>query len=788
MAFNTPLTVTVDYAQPRVLTDRLSVSVQGSYEGARRARVSGWDMAAADKTYVDPITYTAMLLPAPCDAAWASSGSGIYARPRLTNWTLSSASNWDEACIAHTLDFWLRGYGLSNDTGVTTSAVVKNRPLWVSAYVYAPGDSNTPFLSVGWNDTASAATGVSVQFYVSGVALVSKDGVLIDKVKLSGPQGTASLANGFFWAMLIPFRKRELLIVTSEGGGGTVVFDDIDESSTDPTITAAGKVWFQAFAESALLQIAPLKFQSSGYVCGRESFFPSAPPAGATAGTPGIWWHEAYDGSTQTATVSMVETADPTTAFAPDGVKSSCLVRFDLTGNGDSTPFVYGGIAGYSPTSANTSSSAVDVTSRVRRAHLSVPESASGVELNVEMADVSAIEAAGVARLFETSNRPVGLMQGAQWILDGYSEPISVAGAANPEVQPVSLKVRDAWKALEAYRFSDIVPLDGTDWKADVEWIVGLAVPGVIFDVDDPTFTIPSTGGQTAGEWASCIEIGDSAATAVANLFSDYAPNWLYQFVETVTGLTFMARSPANLSVTPSVVLYSTWAEAYQSLIAGGATEADAYDWAYASVINAIEERRLEPEANDIRVTGVDPRTNLPIQVHYADAASQDPTTAPASRPDNWLGCRRLYGYVSSALTSVAACERACNMLVARLTQTREMAEVSTNVMLVRPDGAPVWRGDCVTLYGRGDYRVTSFQTSFELNPSGSGRFKWVHSPSRYVLEKIPTTATWRAFSGAFSLAVLTEFMGMFGAQLKVRSGSDGLRERLPGYVKDLVV
>jgi len=204
--------------------------------------------------------------------------------------------------------------------------------------------------------------------------------------------------------------------------------------------------------------------------------------------------------------------------------------------------------------------------------------------------------------------------------------------------------------------------------------------------------------------------------------------------VPTLTGPVLKITSPSTLDDTPKAVLYSSRADA----LTGGVAEDDVWK----ALFRSYDEHRLEPEANDVRVTGRDPRTRLPIQAFYRDEASQTPSTAPASRPTNWVGEVRRFGWVDPALPSIGACDQAVSLLANRLTRSRLMAEFESEFLIDEATGVPLWKGDAVTLDGKGDYRILAISTRFVKEPSAADSDDWQWRPTRYLCEKLEDDET----------------------------------------------
>lgn len=736
------LSLVLNHAQRRIAFDRLSTRVSGAYTvGVQADRpLDGWDprWGSVDAngellTFVDPITKTLMLKPAPMLSAYRSTTSGIYTRLAKSDFTLANASKWaNHTRYGISGDYWLHGVGLTNEGGVSTTSYAQNRGFYVSMLVYDAALDRTR-VEVGWNSSPSGAAGVSLRLFSDGDIEIWKDGIRRASgnvgAKDSGSQAASGRDVGFY---LIPCRKRELLVLSTLGGGLSFPFEEIGEDAVDPAITAATNFWFYipGTNRTATLQISPLQYPATAYRAAIPTRFLEAPGAGEVAEVD-AYWSGPGTGS-QSVDGSFVQEDDATALFVPDGSLRDCRLRVDLTGDGTTTPFVYGGKGGYPPISNLTNDSEeFDFTVYVLRCTLNVPESPSGVSMSIEARSPDEIDPDQASQFLRVGNRPIKASIGSTMILDGVAEsaPRWSEGISD-EVRRVEIEVRDRWKLLENHRFSDETPLDGMTLKAAFEWVAtsaGLDIGEL--DIEDTGYVLPIIDGAgSRNDWIVKIRVGDTAASWIERLHNDFAATWFLGFVPTTSGIVLRFRSPEDLGDVPVATIYETSDEA----IAAG------YDTpeTYKHVFRSYSERTLEPEANDVWVATVDHRTMLPISAHKADYDSQDPTLAPSLQPENWLGERRKYVWRDDALGTVEAAQAACELLFDRLTPVRVLAEWESEAILTI-DGIPAWRGDVVTLEGRGDFRIVTLSIDFQLEYEDGAGVVWTWRNTRYVGELI---------------------------------------------------
>lgn len=733
-----------DHRQRRQRDDRI-----GLLAGGLDLNGTQWS-----NVWIEPVTKTLILRPGPRFDAWQTTSTGIYARLGKSDYTLNDATKWEEhnsnGAASKYLHLKDSAAGSADRSAITTTTWTKNRGFWLSWFASNWGDDRFVAMECGWSNTVGAATGVSLRFYSTGEAEVWKDNAILAFYKISGFTGGHQTASSYVSVLLIPGRRRELTVVSNQGDGFSHVFDDIAEDAADPAITGATKFWWKVPAGLAQVECAPLQYSASGYATSLLYEMAEAPVpadvyetwdnaafAGGLARPWRIFGDPAYAGTTG-ASASLRKHNDAATLFVADGNEKRCTVRVDLTGDGLYTPFVYGAQIGFAAQPDETDGGAsFDAVSKALSLSLEVPEEPSDVGFDAVLKSPDVV-GASVSKLLVVSNRPckVALGTGASEVvlLDGLTEAVSWTEAISDEARRVHLTVRDGWKALENYIFRERLCLDGLALETALRKVVELVLhDSVSYDLDATGFTIGEVPLAECGEFNAVCEVGDRASEWVTALVEDYAANWFYGLVPTAAGVAFQFKDPNLLSVTPEATLYDTVAD----YLAATSQSADPLAWKHT--YRNYRERRLEPEANDVRVTGWDPRARKAFQTWKPDTASMEVSTPPALRPDNWLGAKRRYGLIDPKITTQEMADTATELLSERLTKVRVFAEWESN-MLLRTDGAPVWRGRVVRLDGKGDFRVVSFRTEFGLDDGvlhAGYSEEHVSRPSTYVGEKL---------------------------------------------------
>ncbi len=690
----------VNHAQRRLAADRLTV-VAGGLE----LNGSIWS-----GTWIDPVTHTLMLRPRPLYAEWYTTATGDYAKWGLADFT--TGSEWEERMDQHWAGPWLAVKDAANNpSAITSASFPKNMGLAFSWFSYGAGDTFLQY-QLGWNDEASDAAGVALHFWSDGRVDVFRDGEFVESGKISGAKSREVRRLQVFEVMVIPMRKRELLIVSQSGDGFSVVFNDIDLSEDDPVITPEGKVWFRCESGATQAQIAPLRFSESGFATSLKTSFLEAPATGEEAvdfvnhewlESPApykIYGFPGFGEGAQTASAEIVEW-DGSTPFVPDGEANQVRLRVLLATTDDRfSPFVMGVQAGYAAIGAMTDGeSVVDASAYVREARLSVPDRASGVALDVSLLQATDLDDL-VSEGISGGSIPARLLVDGELVLDGFAEAMSQERQFS-SVDDGLLVVRDRWAMLDEAVFADRIPLDGLPFEQAIGLLIeksGIESSRIL--VSSSGLRLPYATGEVSGEWGLLIESGDRASDWVRRLMETFAPGWWYGFRPAAdgSGEEFFALPEDEMDAEPVAVLHDS------------VSEGIAY--------RRIERASIEPLANEVRVTGIDPRTGRPMQSVRTDFDAQAVGALVDTRVENWSGSIRRFALVDAGLTEQSSIEAACDSLFEALSIRREMVQFECE-FLQRVSGVPVWRGDVVNLNGIGDVRIRSFGVQFRYEAAG---------------------------------------------------------------------
>lgn len=734
------LSVILDHAQPRIQSDRIAALAGG-------LELNG---PYYQDTFIDPVTNSLLLRPGPLYPEWYTLNTGIYAKLGPSDLTAVTPGNWSTIANYKLADVaagpWIASTVAGPGGIVTNTTWAKNRGIYLSIFSYSAGD-NFVLAEFGYNPTPSYLSSIGFRLYSGGDLEVWKNGSIVGLYNISGAILGDSKSNVLIDLLIIPCRRRELLVISRQGNGFSHVFEDIQEDDVAPVITPVSKFFINFPTASAQFQIAPIKYKTTGYASSLDYQLGEPPEgtdtleqfdnptfAGGASKNWRIYGDPPYAGSPTTTTKAELYKKDFSGVFVADGSAKDCRLKVTLTGDGDYTPFVYAAQVAYACVPADTDASEeVAIEDYVEELGIDVPETPTGVTMRTRLLQPDLIDSTLAAKLKRVNNRPAKLENyGLTW-LDCQGDSPSWEVSTSDDTQRLTLEFRDRWKSLESYMFKDRVPLDGLNLVDALEFLLsrigleGDPDPAVSdWDLEAVDFTIEPIPGKEAGDFNVVIEIGDTAAEWIQRLIENYAATYHYGFRPTSEGIKFVFWSEATLDSAPfQFELWGTIPE----VIALGTDPKEAYRFVYRK----WEEETLPPAANDIRVTGYDPRLQRPIQTHYPDTASQDPTLAPSARPDNWWGEPLLFGLVDPAINSQDVCDRAAEFIFNRLTPVRIVVEIEAE-MMVKPDGVPVWRGDDIWIHGKGRFRVISMGVDFDKEPNGDDLWQW--RAATYCLEQ----------------------------------------------------
>lgn len=709
------LRVLIDTAQPRLSSDRLALSVKGN----------DWDDTSLVNVYHDRVTETLFLMPLPMSPQWNQNHTGDYARLKKSDFTFATPSAWvesDRMDSGHSN--YLHSQGVV-ESAITTQTFSADTPMYLSYFAPGTGADKQIDLEFGWANTAlksDPGPSVSVRVWSDGLTEVWKNGKIVWSGSIAGDKSAQSTDLQTVNLYCIPFRQRELLILSNQGTGFSAVFEDIAEDDFTTPILPSTKFWFKFYGD-ATIELAPIRVFKTGSAVSKQLALAEpveSPPDDIVQ----------FSGGPVQATLSLVDADDPTTAFASG---QRCRLKADFSGNGVTTPVLFAAEVVYDGEVALTSDSPTDITAYVKECVIDVGDDPSGVTASLTFESPKEIESEVIGNFLTLSNRPVEIYVGSRRIFTGRTNAPDYILSPTDFTSKATITVRDHWKALETYFYSDPKALDGYQLTDAFAWVVKSAG----FEDDDldlPAdmgFALPKVGTQSA-DFNVLINVFDTPAEWAKRLHETYASRHLIGFGP--EGVFRLADPDDTVGAT--VKLCSTFDSAL--LQVGGSPGASTYDQknrARKRVFRKFRSAKLEAAANYVCVIGHDPRLDAPIRSVNVDYESADPSTPPNGRPDNWLGELRKFGYADSTITTQDAADFACQTIYERLTRVGEVCEFECELLIDDADKL-VWKGDVVELEGYGRYRITSFHGSLSAEASDAPH-DMTSRPFTYTAERI---------------------------------------------------
>lgn len=704
-----------------------------------------------DAVHFDEATGTAILSPLPFTEAYKTTFTGNYARLKKSDFTLTTSAGWTDSTYSNnSSDYVLHSLGI-NESVKTNFNFNRNEGVYIKIFNYAGSTDKTAYVELGWTTDAAdpEAFPISLRVKYSGGVEVYRWGVFQKEYSVTQPEtpteGKQGVEQGWFDFCIMFGRRREMLFLPSTGGGFRHVFEEFGEDETDNEFHAAMPFWLQVKSDDVSktpqtdVQFNRLRFETSGVLYFKSSYFLRAPEAGLTEDDQIKAIYQ--DGSLDEGAVRLVEPDDVNTDFVPDGEKIRARLRVDLSGDGTTTPFVYGARFGWKAELTDTDSSeAVDLDDLSENgrhlvgAAIEVPENADGYEITVSVvgpfgSDEGQID---IKQAKELCNRPAKIEIGLVQLMDGRAGAPEYDESTSDSSTVLTWKIGGFMRQMENHVYRDDKPLDGmylTDALHEIAEDAGISPMQI--DIEALDYLLPGFASPSGGEWSVLIERGDTALYWWNKLIDDHAQGYFHGEVPAVAGTRLVFRSPET---EPVMTLYSSTADAETE--GGFATLDEQRTVVYQEESVSV----LEPEANEFWVIGIDPRTLKPIAAAQIDEAAQDVDTVPSARPANWWGEPRPAGLFDGTVRNSETAENIAQTTLATIGQLRKSREIRTEFnMFLKEDGVPLWRGDCVELFGEGDFIVVAGpSTEIELEPEGdSGRDAWFCRPSVYVLQPV---------------------------------------------------
>jgi hypothetical protein len=730
MAIKWPIKVEVDCPEPRPAKSRLVIGADGT----------SWDRATSSEyAWFDSVTGSAMLLPMCFDGAYDTTFSGIYSRLQLSDMETPFGGTWRQYQVRGAGDYWCSQEDTTTAYSIRTATSWSANQGWCLGMYHGniPTKAKRMVLAVAFAPTATMSMSpLYLRFFTDGSLQIFKDGVLKgqydqeDSNKTAGRlvNGLTPMGNQYHSVVIIPHKRRELLVLTSWGLNITHLFEDLSQDSTTNTIIPAGKLQVQDAVSRQFLQFSPIRFVSSAAIYSKPIKLRYAPPTGAvfTARVIQDRVGRATGGSSVTASVVKSDL----TAYTPDGVIDTVRLKVQMTSSDNiESPGVALGEAWYQPAQATTADDPVDITGLYESLSISVDET-SRATLSMTARRQRLLDA-GVEQPQITSDRPIRIAVGSSGASPTYID-IFRGSLTPPQIHyerrwtqshdVLQFDGQDRTRDLELTMYQDGIVYDGMTMQSAVSDMIqtaGFLSTDLIWN-DTSGFTLPRSADIARGYSTVVPQRGEYVATLLSKMKNDYAATWVTGWSPTTTGYKYQWSNPNDLVNTPIMTLYNSRQDAITAGVSG--------DLVPHRVIYKMSAHYESPEANQIIVLGQDPRNGDLIYSYAADGASADPTTAPASRPYNWRGRTVSYILSEPAITSDAAAVQAKNVISTRLMTGRILLEFTSDLLIDDATNRPLWLRDVVQIMMpggatiRGIYRIIAIPSiEFGFEPTSAG-------------------------------------------------------------------
>ena len=728
-----PLKVTVNHAQQRVVTPRINVSLTA----ADYDEISPVDPAAGENVWRIPVCGALAIRPSCLHPQWGQMATGLYAKLGPSDLGLSS-NDWFVKRDTPGARRLYRQSGTAT-TGTASAGKGVNRGWYFSFFAFdlPSGAPAAIYAECGWG---GGSTGVALRIWSDGQIEVYKEGKIRGTYKLGLSSG-ASKANNYVNLVIMPMRRRELLILNASSGEA-VIHVDADLSETDDlnVIVPDLPFFFKIPTGQPDVEIAPLRFPtgvkvySAPYAFGvkpksaqtRASFL-NRPPFDGITSAKILGDDTGYTGEGVSGLAVTLEDGAAAYSAGSGASKIRNVLTLVSDTQGQYTPTIYGTEVAWSDILGTTDGSEqFDVTSWITSARWDHADDPLGNVFSIELKRSPDVIAAGLDRL---DNLPCRIQLGATTILDGFACPDGVIDSINPEARRVQLRVTDGASALERQAFRDRRALDW--YLLTQDYAVGPSAVSTLFrsvgitslQFATDTFRIGAVAPLDCSQFNFPTSVKSSPARTLSELVDSFAYGYVWGTKPTSSGIVGFFRPPYTSSDPIAATVYARAADA----IAAGVPA--------SQVWSDYREDPLPIEGNEVRVQGVDPRSNVVVSAWGEDVASKDATKPPSQRADNWCGEDRVVGFQSPRLTRRSDCQRLVSKTLPIVSAKRYTCSWRGGLILKPGTQIPAWRGDLVTLNGmRERVPIASFSVEFGLEMQGaSGAPAVVFREASYV-------------------------------------------------------
>jgi hypothetical protein len=482
---------------------------------------------------------------------------------------------------------------------------------------------------------------------------------------------------------LIPYRDRELLVLTSRGGGFSHYFA---EGFAE---VPAGKFGFLVPEGSTSVQLAPLRFRNEGFLISHPRVLPRV-PLESREFVSQIW----SDGDGDVV-VKLLK-ADSLEEFVADGEADQVRLKLEMNSDGNGSPFVHAVRASFTEEIVMTAASPLSVGGQLREVRLEVDE--RGCRLRAALCELP--EGLGL-------HAPLRLEVDSVVWFEGLVESLVFEDG-----QWVASAVDRSLLASETVLL-DAVPLDGVLLSEAIQELLGRAgIPLEDIEIGGEPVQLPFGSRIALGEFLAGIDAGATVLPSMNALLERFAPRWWHGWRPAALGWKWYFGEPVSPEE-PYVRLFEESGEE----AAAYRTEAFGEDppETVKSLVWSLERSETPAGANEVWVMG---REELGAAVRQRPEL-MDASLLPAERGAGWAGYPKSLVVQHEGLTETEELSRFAEAMSGREGAPRKRTTVKCWPQQHPDSGLPLWRGDVVQLPDSTVLRVVNLTLRFRFEADG---------------------------------------------------------------------
>ncbi len=633
-----------------------------------------------------------------------------------SEWQLTD-SHWDD--VVREEDRWLLSDG-SDEQIYTNKVFDGNTGFCVDFFLFAPETDSFLALQLlfgQWQlDVYSSGEG---KLYVQGESTPRAAGWLVSR------HGT-TLCERRSRLIIVPSANRTLVIRRNQIAGFYYTIPESEwDSETEEVIESGRDFQLKAPGCKVQFQLTELAYPTDAtdrYWISPNRQLPKPPLVGQTFEVEPDWLN--LGGAISCGVYAGLGDGEgfaDLALFSADGTADTyCVAATFAAGyNGRVSPFLRGATVSMDPLAPDVAMEPGEISDDVTAATISVSDDPwqTSATLKLRLPEDHPI--------LGKCNRRCVLKIGDTVILDGVlAEPPKLVydrnAAACYELQVASLLKFGDQPCLHSS-----VQFDGADHTDAMKWLFKFAcIPSDLLEMDaDDTPLRDSRSGTALENSELRPEIADTPRQWMERICEE--SRWVLYDGPLASGdFGFLYKDPLGFDTTPTHTFY------VQSADAGT-------DGSYDRIHDSLTLYDIEPEANELHVVGCNEYGQL-IDCKYVDAASQDPDTAEASRPANWLGFRKIAVIPVPGFVPEWLLKRLALRIGRELSKTVRMVEFEADWKV------GLWRNKVVTIdvgdsgiEGAGDYRIETMDVEFRDEsgdyPIRRGRYTAVKIDADYA-------------------------------------------------------